>query len=165
MCRRGRSVSRWPVLVGSSRSTGCCWFRFFERRLRATSGGRCGLLLDPRCSVVDGSGHSRRFAVPRVDGLPPGDTARTTPQMDKRPSVASPRSVVLVFLGCGSMSPASHTPTLSNHSQKPSQTTRRIARKPVAEPRIPIRDQGFFEQPTNRKEPSSHGLLSALEGY
>jgi hypothetical protein len=152
--------------VGSWRSTEHSWFGFFDRRLRPTLSGGCGLLLDPQCSVVDGRGHSRRFAVPRVDPGPPGDTARTTPHMDRRPSVASPRSgVLLVSLSCGSMSPASHTPTLSNQSQKPSQTSRRTARKPVAEPRKPIRHQGFFELPTNRKEPASHSLLSALEGY
>ena len=152
MCRRGRSVSRWRVLAGSWRSTEHSRFGISDRILRPTSGGRCGLLLDPKRSVVDGRGHSCRFPLPRVDPGPPGDTARTTPQMDRRPSVASPRSGVLVSLGCGSMSRASHTPTLSNQSQKPSQTSRRTARKPVAEPRKPIRHQGFFELPTNRKE-------------
>jgi hypothetical protein len=125
VCRRGRAVSRWQDLAGSWRSTGCCWFGISDRRLRPTSGGRCGLLLDPKRSVVDGRGHSCRFPLPRVDPGPPDDTARTTPQMDRRPSVASPRSGMLVSLGCGSMSRASHTPTLSNQSQNRSQTRRR----------------------------------------
>lgn len=169
MCRRGRSVSRWLVLAGSWRSTSHSWFGISDRRLRPISGGGCGLLLDPKRSVVDASGHSCRFPLRGIDPGPPGDTARTTPQMDRRPSVASPRSRVLVSLGRGSMSPASHTPTLSYQSQKPSQTTRRNARKPIAEPQIPIRHQGFFELPTNRKEPvkprPAFGVGGLLKGF